>query len=172
MIEKEIALKYTITQIDANFSYIKIIEVNFDRTVYNYEELTRIKDIKIYFKNNGCGNSYEFDYENNKMFLSLATTIVPFIVNNKQLDIFIEAVEEINKKFSIPIRPRAKTGETYYYIGPIGNIVETVDLGTENDKKLYDFGNYFIDEYKVQKYQKRVKENWNCYRKQQVDDLK
>lgn len=172
MIEKEIALAYIITQIDENFSYIRIIEFNFDKTIYSYEELTRIKDIKVYFKNNGCNNTYQFDDKEDKMFLSLGTTKVPFIVNNNQLDIFIEAVEVINKKFSIPIRPRAKIGETYYYIGHIGSVIKTTDLGTENDKKLYDFGNYFIDEFKAKKYQKKVENEWNYYKRQQIDDLK
>lgn len=172
MIEKEIALAYTITEIDDDFSYVKIIEFNFDKIIYSYEELVRIKDIKVYFKNNGCNNSYQFDDKEDKMFLSLGTTKVPFIINNNQLDIFIEAIEIINKKFSIPIRPRAKIGETYYFIGPTCNIIKTSELGTENDQKLYNFGNYFIEEFKAKKYQKKVEEEWNYHKKQQVDDLK
>lgn len=172
MIEKKIALAYTITEIDSNFSYIKIIEFNFDKIIYSYEELVRIKDIKVYFKNNGCNNSYQFDYKEGEMLLSLGTTKVPFIINNNQLDIFIEAIEIINKKFSIPIRPRAKIGETYYFIGPTYNIIKTSELGTENDQKLYNFGNYFVDEHTAKKYQKKVEEEWNYYKKQQVNDLK
>ena len=172
MIEKKIALAYTITEIDSNFSYIKIIEFNFDKIIYSYEELARIKNIKVYFKNNGCNNSYQFDDKEDKMFLSLGTTKVPFIINNNQLDIFIEAIEIINKKFSIPIRPRVKINETYYYIGTTGKIATTTEQRTESDQKLYDFRNYFVDEHTAKKYQKKVEEEWNYYKKQQVNDLK
>lgn len=85
---------------------------------------------------------------------------------------FREAIEIINKKFSIPIRPRVKINETYYYIGTTGKIETTTEQRTESDQKLYDFGNYFVDEHTAKKYQKKVEEKWNYYKKQQVNDLK
>lgn len=73
------------------------------------------------------------------------------IVDDKGLQYIYEKVVEVNEKYGIIKRWRARKGEYYYHIGSDFHIYKTLECYTEDDNKRYEFGNYFQTEKETQK---------------------
>lgn len=65
------------------------------------------------------------------------------IVNDDELQYILERVNEVNEKYGIIKRWRAKRGETYYYIDTIGCLASTTEDNDWISDNRYRLGNYF-----------------------------
>ena len=65
------------------------------------------------------------------------------IVNDRELQYIYEKVNEVNEKYGIVKRWRAKRGETYYYIDTIGCLASTTEDNSWISDNRYSLGNYF-----------------------------
>lgn len=74
-----------------------------------------------------------------------------FTVPKKDIDLFLDKINSINKEYGIPKRWRADDGERYYYINSHQRILDETDLRRSYDDMRYEMGNYFETDKEAQK---------------------
>ena len=74
-----------------------------------------------------------------------------FTVPKKDIDLFLNKINSINKEYGIPKRWRAKGDGIYYFVDFDGTINKTYDQFIKGDDNLYNLGNYFKTEEEAQK---------------------
>ena len=74
-----------------------------------------------------------------------------FTVPKKDIDLFLNKINSINKEYGIPKRWKAREDEIYYFIDLDGTINKTHNLFIKEDEKMYNLGNYFKTEEEAQK---------------------
>ena len=66
-----------------------------------------------------------------------------FTVPKKDIDLFLNKINSINKEYGIPKRWREKCGKNYYYIDNFGMVNCSIDIYSKADDIRYNLGNYF-----------------------------
>ena len=68
---------------------------------------------------------------------------IPNLIENNEVNDLILVILEINEKYGIPYRWRAKENEEYFTIKDDGYINRYVDIYSTDDDYKYNLGNYF-----------------------------
>ena len=83
--------------------------------------------------------------------------LINICTDEEKIEIEIK-VRNINEKYGIKKRWRAKKDNEYYYIDTKGEIVKDYEDDYPIDEDLYNFGNYFETEEEAEKYKERIEE--------------
>lgn len=95
-----------------------------------------------------------------------------FTVPKKDIDLFLDKINSINKEYGIPKRWRADDGERYYYINSYLRILDETDLRRSYDDMRYEMGNYFETDKEAQKIinSKECQDFWEKVRNGEIGD--
>lgn len=77
--------------------------------------------------------------------------IFPKVIKNIYIEELKQRIDEINEKYGIPKRWRAKELEEYYYIGSNGTVWSVGEEFSDEDNDHYNLGNYFQTKEEAQK---------------------
>nr|DAQ44532.1 MAG TPA: hypothetical protein [Caudoviricetes sp.] len=89
--------------------------------------------------------------EEPKLNINYKNDGIPNLIENNEVNDLVLVILEINEKYGIPKRWRAKENEEYYYIGSSGIVWSVGELFSDEDNDNYNLGNYFKTEEEAQK---------------------
>lgn len=159
--EKEKVLEIEITKINDDWSAITITKL--DETLEEENEMVKWNGYK----------DTEFDFNNKKIYINSYNPYQPFLISNENIRIAESIINEINQKYGIPYRWRARPHERFFCIYANGEISTTQDDYGSYKDSFYELGNYFQTEEEAQKVidSKEWKDFWEKVRNGDIGNV-
>lgn len=152
--EKENVLEIEITKINDEWSAI---------TITKLDEALKNNDMF-----NWRGEDTEFNFFERKFYINPFHPYQPFLILNQYIECVETIIDEINKKYGIPKRWRAKEGEEYYFLDGKCEIWNTNEIKKKIDDVFFEQGNYFKTKEEAEKVKIELDKFWERVRNGEI----
>ena len=145
--EKEKVLDIEVVKINDVWSVWYIKKINREILKNGVNDKFYINDNYYHFEINEGDTEFYYEDINSReeptLNINYIDDGIPNLIENYEVNDLILVILEINEKYGIPKRWRAKENEEYFTIKDDGYINKYVDIYSTDDDYKYNLGNYF-----------------------------
>lgn len=145
--EKEKVLDIEVVKINDVWSVWYIKKINREILKNGVNDKFYINDNYYHFEINEGDTEFYYEDINSReeptLNINYIDDEIPNLIENNEVNDLILVILEINEKYGIPYRWRAKENEEYFTIKDDGYINRYVDIYSTDDDYKYNLGNYF-----------------------------
>lgn len=145
--EKEKVLDIEVVKINDVWSVWYIKKINREILKNGVNDKFYINDNYYHFEINEGDTEFYYEDINSRekptLNINYIDDGIPNLIENYEVNDLILVILEINEKYGIPKRWRAKENEEYFTIKDDGYINKYVDIYCTDDDYKYNLGNYF-----------------------------
>ena len=170
--EKEKVLEIEITKINEMYScwYVKkvnriklkamplteIAHEDKKKYCFGYGYRNEFKKEYIGYNHHSCVSDYQIDLEID----NLESYDKPYLIENKLVPDLQFLIDVVNEKYGIPKRWRGERSDKYFSIFGDSEISEITDNYFPEDKRRYEWGNYFKTKEEAEKVKEELDKFW------------